>query len=115
MKIFILDKNEAIIEFFKETFESKGADVIVPEYKDTVFNQIKKHNPDIVLCGYFLNCVNSLELLKFVKSNYPSIKFFTMSSYPFLDVDEILSLGADGFFQKDEGVDTIVEKIVQIA
>lgn len=80
--------------------------------KDFTVNRIGELNPDIVLMDFGLTYKNSFQILKSIKTKFPSIKVIVMDFIPVHDdVLQFVKAGASGFTLKDSGVKEFLSTI----
>jgi DNA-binding NarL/FixJ family response regulator len=117
LKILIVDDTEIVLErLFDMIAELDSVDSVL---KSNSYNQtvelIKQQAPDVILVDLQLPGKNGIELLKYVKRNYPAVKtiIVTNSASEFYR-DLCNSLGADYFIDKStefEKIPGIIEAI----
>jgi DNA-binding NarL/FixJ family response regulator len=117
LKILIVDDTEIVLErLFDMIAELESVDSVL---KSNSYNQtvelIKQQAPDVILVDLQLPGKNGIELLKYVKRNYPAVKtiIVTNSASEFYR-DLCNSLGADYFIDKStefEKIPGIIEAI----
>ncbi len=117
LKILIVDDTEIVLErLFEMIAEIESVDSVL---KSNSYNQtlelIKKQAPDVILLDLQLPGKNGIELLKFVKRNYPAVKTVIVTNSASDYYRELCqSLGADYFIDKStefEKIPGIIEKI----
>ena len=119
-KILIVDDSDLVVErLFEIMSELECVDSLI---KATSFNQatelIKKHEPQIVLLDIQLPGKNGIELLSFIKQNYPGIiTIMLTNSASVYYRDMCNSMGADNFIDKSsefEKIPHIIESYMQV-
>lgn len=115
-KIFIVEDDP----FYSSILESKVKNY--SEAKIHLFNSIEtvQENlflqPDLIFLDYFLNEDKSLDLLKYIKSNFPHIHVIMISSQESVSVAvESLKYGAlDYLIKGEDDSDEILGKIINV-
>lgn len=83
--------------------ETCGCDVICSCNGEEGINEIEKKSEEIliVFTDFRMPVKNGLEVVKFIKKNFPSIKAVMITADPLWMVEEAaLSVGVDGLLQK---------------
>ncbi len=103
LKILIVDDTDIVVErLYKMIIEIDTVDIVL---KSNSYNQavklIKKQLPDIILMDIHLPGKNGIELLKFVKENYPTIKTIIVTNHASSNYKLLCeSMGSDYFIDK---------------
>lgn len=103
LKILIVDDTEIVLErLFEMIAELESVDSVL---KSNSYNQtleiIKQQAPDVILVDLQLPGKNGIELLKYVKRNYPAVKTVIVTNSASEFYRELCkSLGADYFVDK---------------
>lgn len=103
LKILIVDDTEIVLErLFEMIAELESVDSVL---KSNSYNQtleiIKKQAPDVILVDLQLPGKNGIELLKYVKRNYPAVKTVIVTNSASEFYRELCkTLGADYFVDK---------------
>ena len=80
--------------------------------QEKVDPKIAETKPDIVLIDLGLQGKNSLQLVKFIKLNYPEVKIIVMDLLPLQqDIYEFVKAGASGFILKEADVGDFLNTI----
>lgn len=102
-KILILEDEEVLGRIYKKYLVAAGNEVqwvaTVKEAEDL----IPSFQPDLVLVDHGIKGEDKsgLELIQFVKANYPTIKLVMLSNYSHSQLkEEVLAAGADEFLIK---------------
>ncbi len=103
LKILIVDDTDIVVDrLYKMIIEIDTVELVLKSnsYNHAVV-QIKKQLPDIVLMDIHLPGKNGIELLKFVKENYPNIKTIIVTNNASSNYKLLCeSMGADYFIDK---------------
>jgi DNA-binding NarL/FixJ family response regulator len=106
--IFVVDDEPMVTESMKDYLASNGA------HKVSVFSTGEEclanldENPDIIILDYYLNSVKSdaadgMEILQFIKINYPKIRIIMLSALEqHKTVMQTVEQGAEKFVYKDQ-------------
>ncbi len=117
LKILIVDDTEIVLErLFDMIVELESVDSVL---KSNSYNQtvelIKQQAPDVILLDLQMPGKNGIELLKYVKRNYPAVKTMIVTNSASEFYRELCeSLGADFFIDKStefEKIPRIIEAI----
>ncbi len=80
--------------------------------QEEALSLIKENQPDLILVDIFLASGNGLELIKQVKSRYPSIKMLVISAFQdSLYAERALRAGALGYLNKQQSSGRVIEAI----
>lgn len=118
LKILIVDDTDIVVErLYKMIIEIDTVDTVL---KSNSYNEaveiINNEVPDIILLDIYMPGKNGIDLLKFLKENYPAIKTIVVtnnvsSNYQLL----CQSMGADHFIDKSAEFEIIPEIINRMA
>ncbi len=117
-KIFVVDDEPMVVESMKDFLtDNWGHEVTVfPTGEDCIAHL--DENPDIIILDYYLNSVkqdaaDGMEILQFVKINYPKVRIIMLSALEqHRTVNQTLEHGAETFVFKDhEAFDTIAKLV----
>ena len=117
LRILIVDDTEIVLERLFEMIAELGS--VDSVLKSNSYNQtvelIKKEAPDVILVDLQLPGKNGIELLKFVKKNYPAVKTIIVTNSASNYYKQLCkALGADYFIDKStefERIPGIIESI----
>jgi DNA-binding NarL/FixJ family response regulator len=117
-KIFVVDDDPMITEFIKDYLSARGDhDVSVFATGEECLAYLDE-NPDIIILDYYLNSVkkdaaDGMEILQFVKINYPKIRSIMLSSLEkHKTVSQFIDQGAQQFVFKDQEAFEKIAKLV---
>ena len=117
-KIFVVDDEPMVTESIKYYLTSNG------NHQVTVFSTGEDclanldENPDIIILDYYLNRVKSdaadgMEILQFIKINYPKIRIIMLSGLEqHKTVMQTVQQGAEMFIYKDQNAFSKIAKLV---
>lgn len=117
-KIFVVDDEPMVTESIKDYLTSNG------NHRVTVFSTGEDclanldENPDIIILDYYLNRVKSdaadgMEILQFIKINYPKIRIIMLSGLEqHKTVMQTVQQGAEMFIYKDQDAFSKIAKLV---
>ena len=117
-KIFVVDDEQMVIESMKDFLSDNfGHQVTVFPTGEDCLARLDE-NPDIIILDYYLNSVkkdaaDGMEILQFIKINYPKIRIIMLSALEqHKTVNQTLEHGAEMFVFKDhEAFDTIAKLV----
>ena len=116
-RIVIVDDHPIVRQGLSQLIEQE-ADLSVcgeAEDVDVAKEVIARTIPDLVLLDISLKFSNGLDLIKFVKSSYPSIFVLVLSLHEASAYAErVLQIGARGFVSKAEAVDNMLLAVREV-
>ena len=104
-KILIVDDDEQVLQFIKILLEANNYQVITLKKGRDIGGVLEKNNIAMVITDLFMPDYDGLELIRFIKKNYPNLTVIAMSDgFRSLNPDSILVmakvLGATEAFKK---------------
>ena len=100
-KLLIVDDEAGIVDEVKSFFEEEGYEVYTADTGKEGIEALERHQPDLILVDMKLPDMSGLNVLRFCKANFPTIKVIVDTGY--VDqgmIDEADKLGRDAFLQK---------------
>lgn len=100
-KILVVDDEDDVLSFIKDTLDSQGYRVLVtnnPVYAQDIFREIHD-SIDLVITDIVMPLVNGRELVRNLKSIKPSVKIIAITGYDILNTGE-----------KDKDLDAYIRK-----
>lgn len=117
LKIMIIDDSEAIREGLKDILSGISNVEIIGEAIDgeVGIDSITKLQPQVIILDLYMPKINGLDVLSFVKKNYPSIIVIILTNYP-TDYFKLKceKLGADYFYDKSNEFELIIQTLGNI-
>lgn len=114
LKVLIVDDSEAVREALKDILSEIKIVELIGEAMDGEFgiDLVTKLEPHVIILDLNMPKMNGLDVLSFVKKNYPSIIVIVMTNYPTeyfrLKCEK---LGADYFFDKSNEFELIYKAL----
>ena len=101
LKVLILDDEIDFTEELKEYFENAGFIAFAANTVENGYDLLKQHEIDLLILDIRLPGANGLDVLKKVKSLYPSMEVIMVSAHGDMDtVIEAIRLGAFDYMRK---------------
>lgn len=114
LKVLIIDDSEAVREALKDILSEIAIVELIGEAMDgeSGIDLVAKLEPHVIILDLNMPKINGLDVLSFVKKNYPSIIVLVMTNYPTeyfrLKCEK---LGADYFFDKSNEFELIYKAL----
>ncbi|MBK0370013.1 response regulator transcription factor [Flavobacterium agrisoli] len=101
-KIFIIEDDNMTIEILKFIFTKEKYDVYVSKDGLDAIEKIPEILPDLVVTDILLPMKSGLEIIQFIKTNYPTMPVMALSSLGEEEatVADAFNLGVDDFIAK---------------
>lgn len=102
-KILVVEDDAALRDVICRVMKADGADVLAAEGGESAKATIERlgGNFDLIVSDVNMPGMNGVELLKYVKANFPKISFFVVTGFSdILEAQAAYDLGADGFLAK---------------
>ncbi len=112
--VIIADDHELIRVGIKRLLSTEKRLKILAEAEDGMmaFELIRVYRPDVVLIDISMPRLNGIELAKMVKEQYPETIVLMLTAYEdYQNVEQALSVGADGYLSKNINPNFLVEAI----
>lgn len=117
LKVLIIDDSEAVREALKDILSEISRVELIGEANDGEYgiDIITKLEPNVIILDLNMPKINGLDVLSFVKKNYPSIVVIVMTNYP-TEYFRLKcgKLGADYFFDKSNEFELIYKALDDI-
>ncbi|MBP7653024.1 sigma-54-dependent Fis family transcriptional regulator [Candidatus Dependentiae bacterium] len=115
IRILVVDDNKSICEILTETFTDKGYKTESADSGEHAVEFLKSGDFDIVVTDLKMSGVSGLDLLKYIKLNYPDIEVIIITAFGTIDsAVEAMRCGAYDFILKPFKIDEIEKKIENI-
>jgi len=100
-KILIADDDPPVVKIFEMTLQKENYEVFVARDGEEAIQMVEKVKPHLILLDYLMPKLTGLEVLKWVKRNYPEIIVIIISAHgsDVLAVD-FMKEGADDYLKK---------------
>jgi len=116
IRILVVDDNASIREILSEAFNDRGYKTDNVDNGASAIEFLKKNAYDIVITDLKMSGIGGLELLKYIKLNYPYIETIIITAYGTIDAAvESMRSGAYDFIVKPFQINEIEKKIDNIA
>lgn len=100
-KLLIVDDETGIVEEVKSFFEEEGYEVRTADTAKDGIEVLTQFQPDIMMLDMKLPDASGLQVLRFSKENYPTVKVIVNTGYvDQIVIDEAEKIGRDAFLQK---------------
>jgi two-component system, NtrC family, response regulator PilR len=107
-RILVVDDEESIREFLNIMLRKEGYDVTCVEDGQKAIDLLKKKSFEMVISDLQMPHVTGLELLKFVKENYPDLLFMLITAFGTTETAvEAMKLGAYDYITKPFKLDEV--------
>lgn len=113
-RLMIVDDDNTMVSLLQLLFEMDGYDVVTFSNRDSIVEDIRKNNPDLVLMDVFISNVDGLEILKQVRAceDLNDIRIIMTSG---MEVgDKCHSAGADAFILKPYPPEELMSLIIEL-
>ena len=113
-KVLIVDDEKKIREVYKKFLSQENFEVLEAENGEQAsLMLILERDVALVLLDIRMPVVNGAALFDIIKLQSPAAKVIVASVYPLDDQRRVIA-GADGFFDKSEGIDTLLTRIKKV-
>jgi len=112
--VLIAEDNELNMKLFKDLLEMKSLKTICIEDGYQVFDEVIKHQPDLILMDIRLNNISGLDIIKQIKEceETKHIPIIALTAFAMKnDKERILSCGCEGYMAKPIFIDTFFKEI----
>ena len=114
IKILVVDDEKEITLTLEGFFLAKGYKMFTASSGEEAIESITQKRPDLVLLDMKMPGINGLEVLKFIKKNYPAIKVVVITAFDEEYREKAEKIGADGFLTKPFGLRVLTETIEDV-
>ncbi|MEO6509018.1 MAG: response regulator [Patescibacteria group bacterium] len=110
--ILIYDDEVSILEVMKIILEEEGFKVITSPNGETVFEDIEKYHPNLILLDIWMKGINGNEITEKLKAD-PKTKNIPVVLISALNETEVIAnkVGADGYLKKPFDMDALVKMV----
>lgn len=108
-RILIVDDEIQLLELLQMEFEEGDFEVQIASTVDEAILKLESWTPDVILSDLKMPHRNGVELLDFIKNQYPKIPFIFMSGHAEEDDEGVVD--AQFFFQKPFSLATVVDQV----
>jgi len=116
IRLLVVDDNASICEILSEAFNEKGYKTDICESGDKAVELLRKNAYDILITDLKMSGISGIDLLKYVKLNYPFTEVIIITAYGTIDAAvEAMRAGAFDFIVKPFQINEIEKKIENIA
>jgi diguanylate cyclase (GGDEF)-like protein len=114
-KVLIVDDDQSIIEILTDMMAIFGHEYVTARDGVEALDVLKKHYIDIVITDMMMPNMDGMELLKYINSNYPSIKVIVVTGYDrTYTYTDVIREGASDFISKPFNTDELEAKMNRI-
>lgn len=117
LKVMIMDDSEAIREGLKDILSGIPNIELIGEAVDGEdgIETLTKLQPDVIILDLYMPKLNGLDVLTFIKKNYPSIITIVLTNYPteYFKL-KCKKLGANYFYDKSNEFELIIKTLENI-
>lgn len=114
-KVLIVDDDQSIIEILSDMMAIFGHEYVTARDGVEALDVLKKHYIDIVITDMMMPNMDGMELLKYINSNYPSIKVIVVTGYDrTYTYTDVIREGASDFISKPFNTDELEAKMNRI-
>mgnify|MGYP003574916257 FL=1 len=101
-RIFIIEDDNMTIQILKFIFTKEGYELLISKDGLDAIERIPNETPDLVITDIILPMKSGLEIIQFIKNNYPNIPVLALSSLGEEEttVLDAFKLGVDDFIAK---------------
>ena len=110
IKILIVDDHKLIRDGITSFLSDSSKYEITDEVSDGLeaINSIKQNAPDLIITDLIMPNMDGMELISFVKKEFPSINIIVLSMVDETQyIRQVLKLGANGYLLKNSGIDEV--------
>lgn len=116
-KILLIDDHSLVREGIKFILQKNEKFIICAEAGDGLdgIERIKQTQPDIVITDLSIPGINGIEILKFIRANFPHIKTLVLTMHD--EAEYVLSaieLGANGYLLKNSDLSELERAVLAI-
>jgi two-component system KDP operon response regulator KdpE len=111
MRILVVDDEARMIDFIRMNMELEGARILSARNGVEALDQVRKHNPDLILLDIMMPQLDGYETLRMLRefSSIPVVMLTAKGEEE--DIVKGLELGADDYIPKPFGVRELVSRV----
>lgn len=111
MRVLVVDDEARMIDFIRMNLELEGAKILSARNGLEALDQVRRHNPDLILLDIMMPQLDGYETLKMLRefSSIPVVMLTAKSEEE--DIVRGLELGADDYITKPFGVRELVSRV----
>jgi two-component system KDP operon response regulator KdpE len=111
MRILVVDDEARMIDFIRMNLELEGAKILSARNGLEALDQVRKHNPDLILLDIMMPQLDGYETLRMLRefSSIPVIMLTAKGEEE--DIVQGLELGADDYIPKPFGVRELISRV----
>lgn len=114
-RILIVDDNEEFLKVQKLIFEVFGYHCDTAYEADVAVSVLKENSYNLVISDYKMHAMNGLELLEYIRDNYPQTQFIMMTGNENENVrHKALELGAYDYILKGEDPQQLIDIVNEL-
>jgi len=107
-RLLVVDDEESIREFLEIMLRKEGYDIVCAKDGQEAIDVLKKKSFDMVISDLQMPNVNGMELLKFVKTDYPEMTFMMITAFGTTETAvEAMKMGAYDYITKPFKIDEV--------
>ena len=101
IKMLVVDDEIEICDFLKAFFEDRNYKVFTAMNGGSAIKAVEAEKPSVVLLDIKMPTPDGIEVLKWIKTHYPSTKVIMVTALETRDkIEEAIRLGADNYITK---------------
>jgi two-component system KDP operon response regulator KdpE len=111
MRVLVVDDETRMIDFIRMNLELEGAKILAARNGVEALDQVRRHNPDLILLDIMMPQVDGYETLRMLRefSSIPVVMLTAKGEEE--DIVKGLELGADDYITKPFGVRELVSRV----
>ena len=116
-KILLVDDEEDVATFFKQTFLNfKNIEFLTANRADVGIDIALKEKPKLIMLDLRMPGIGGEEALKMLKKELPETKFIIMTGWDDAETKNriVHEIGVDAFFQKPIDLEKVITKIFSL-
>lgn len=116
ISVFLTDDHPLVLSGLKDALKSFDEIEVTGTFSSGVdlLNEIKVHQPDILILDLQMPYMNGLQVAKELRSHYPEVKIIILSAQeePYF-IEEMLTLGCKGYLLKSKTDASLLSTAIQ--
>jgi len=114
IKILVVDDEKEVTYTLEGFFLARGYKMLTALSGDEAIIVIEQKRPDVVLLDMKMPGLNGIEVLRYIKKNYPEIKVIVITAYDEEYRERAEQAGAESFLSKPFGLKVLTETIEEV-